>query len=421
MASSPPSPPPDPRQEDLARLRRLRALLERPGGEQRWTDEELRELPRLYRHACSVVARFESAGESAGVTGEARRLIGTAHAVLHRERTPGPASLAAAAIRLFGVECPRAIRREWRLLAAAFVLLYGLAGLAGVAVARDLDLAPSLLDPAAVAAEIEGLRATEAGEPFRGNFDFGLGESPATAGWILAHNMFVGILFFSSALVAPVYLYLLATNGLMLGTYTAVADHWGQGGAISSILWCHGVIEIQAIVLAGTAGLVLARAVLLPGPWTRRRALALEGRRALRLLAPVFPLLFAAGLIEGFVSPHASLPVRLSVAVGTGAVLVAWAVLGGRWALRAEAPPSGSPATPGPAGSAAVWPPGAERWRPPPDPVPETRGGNRSPPADLPLLRRIRRSFIPTRADRPAADRRTGGRDDARRHSDSGV
>jgi uncharacterized membrane protein SpoIIM required for sporulation len=119
-------------------------------------------------------------------------------------------------------------------------------------------------------------------------------------------------------------------NGLMLGTYTAVAAHWGQGLAISSILWCHGVLEIQAIVLAGAAGLVLVRAWIAPGPWSRRHAMSLESARAWRLLAPVFPMLFVAGTIEGFVSPHAPTEVRVAVAVLTGIGLVAWIALGGR-------------------------------------------------------------------------------------------
>jgi uncharacterized membrane protein SpoIIM required for sporulation len=315
------------RNEDLQKLRELRKLVGRK--RRNFSPPELEALPRLYRHACSVVARFESAGESPRVVGEARRLISLAHSLLHREKRTGPLLLLLRATQLFLVESPRAIRAEWKLLACTFGLMYGLALLAGLAVTDDLDLAPSLMDAGMVQAEIGQLQETGPDRPFRGNFTFGMGESPNTAGWIMAHNMYVGILFFSSALIPPLYFYVLAQNGLMLGTYTAVAGHWGQAGSISSIIWCHGVIEIQALVLAGTAGLVLIRALLRPGPWTRRRALTLESRRALRLLAPVFPMLFAAGMIEGFVSPHAPLTTRLSVAIGTGVLLLGWTLFGG--------------------------------------------------------------------------------------------
>jgi uncharacterized membrane protein SpoIIM required for sporulation len=321
----------DDRERDpRADLERLRELLERVARAPRPERADVLELARLHRRASSLVARLEGRGEDPGLARLSRQLVARSHAFLERPTVRELGNPFAFLWELFLRRAPRAIRAEWRLLGASFVLLYGLAAVAWAAVAADLDLAPSLLQPEIVEAEIEQLLATEERAPFRGNFDFGLGGSPVAAGYVMLHNMGIGILFFASALVPPFYIYLLATNALMLGTYTAVAGHWGQAGAISSIVWCHGTIELQAIVLAGTAGLVLVRAWIRPGPHTRSHALVLESRRALLLLAPVFPLLFVAGLIEGFVSPHAPLAVRLAVALATGTLLLAWGCLGGR-------------------------------------------------------------------------------------------
>jgi uncharacterized membrane protein SpoIIM required for sporulation len=63
--------------------------------------------------------------------------------------------------------------------------------------------------------------------------------------------------------------------------------------------------------------------------------MSLESARAWRLLAPVFPMLFVAGTIEGFVSPHAPLPVRVAVAGLSAAGLVLWIGFGGRDPARA--------------------------------------------------------------------------------------
>jgi len=313
-----------------ARLERLARLVGRPGGLRRWSEEELLKLPALYRHACTQLARLEQSGENPRRLEELRALVAQAHALFFRARGRDLSTLPVRAVELFLRASPRAIRAEWKLLALSFALLYGLAFVAWCAVSRDLDLAYSLLHPDVVEQEMEQLAELSAGEPFRGNFTFGLGESPLTAGWIMLHNIGIGILFFASALVPPMYLYLLATNALMLGAYTAVAGHWGQAGAISSILWTHGVLEIQSIVLVGTAGLVLVRAWVRPGAHTRRYALVLESRRALELFAPVFPLLVVAGLIEGFLSPHAPLAIRLTVACSSALGLVLWVALGGR-------------------------------------------------------------------------------------------
>lgn len=326
---------------ELEHLRRLRRIVRGGGIDPRSSTgpeaagedavaRSLVELPRLYRFASSLAARLELTGEHPRLLRETRSLVADAHALLYRERRISTRPWHERIAAFLFEECPRTIREEWRLLCLSFFLLYGLAALSYLLVRSDLDLAHSLLSPVMVEQEIAQLQDTAEGEPFRGNFTFGLAESPTTAGWIMLHNMGVGVLFFSLALLPPLYFYLLSTNALMLGTYTAVAGHWGQAGAISSLLWCHGVLEIQAIVLAGTAGLLLIRALIRPGPWTRRHALVLESARSLRLLIPVFPILFFAGIIEGFVTPHASYQVRMAFAVATGVLLLGWGLCGGR-------------------------------------------------------------------------------------------
>ncbi len=323
--------------EEDRRLSRLAALVAKAqsGGLRRFTEAELFELSRLFRFGASRVAAYETGGRDPARLAELRDLVARAHALLHKDLERARVSFVERAWTLFWVEVPRAIRAEWKILAASFLLLYGFAAVSYVAVRNDLELAYSLLDPAMVASEIQQLESTKQGEPFRGNFTFGLGASSQISGWIMTHNMSVSVLFFAAGLLPPVYLWILSTNGLMLGTYTAVAAHWGQAEEISSILWCHGVLELQAIVLAAAAALVLVRAWVAPGPWTRRHAMKLESARSWKLLAPVFPMLFVAGWIEGFVSPHAPTAARLAVATATAVFLVTWIVLGGRGQVRA--------------------------------------------------------------------------------------
>jgi uncharacterized membrane protein SpoIIM required for sporulation len=313
-----------------APLDRLRSLIAHPRATRTWTEPELWELHRLYRHACTALAALDPDERESDRARELRDLLARAHGVLLSDERPSGLPWLVRALRFLLMDSPRAVRAEWRLLLVSLSLFYGLAACAWFGVSRDLDLAYSLLSPAGVEQEIEQLAALEAGEPFRGNFTFGLGESPLTAGWILLHNIGVGILFFASALVPPLYLFMLGSNALMLGTYTAVTGHWGQAGAISSVLWTHGVLELQALCLVGTAGLVLVRAWIRPGPFSRGHALVRESARALELFAPVFPLLVVAGLIEGFVSPHAPLAVRLATAAASALALLSWTWLGGR-------------------------------------------------------------------------------------------
>ncbi len=324
------------RREEERDVARLAAILRetRGRGARGLSERALDELPRLYRFASSLLARLETSEREDAALARLRPLVFSAHGLLHRDIVRARARALDRLTRFFFVECPRAIRAEWKLLAVSLVVLYGLAAAAWVLVAQDLSLAYSLLDPAVVGDEIVQLRAVEEGGSFRGNFDFGAGRSSAVTGFVIGNNMQVSLLFFASALVPPLYVVIFATNALMLGTYMAVAGHWGQAGQIASILWCHGTLEIQAIVLAGTAGLVLLRGAVASGPWSRAHALRRAGTQAWRLLAPAFPMLLVAGLIEGYVSPHAPIGVRLIVAIASGAALLAWVLGSGRGADR---------------------------------------------------------------------------------------
>jgi len=318
-------------QSDEKKLAALRRLVDRSAlGLGGLSDEELILLPQLYRHASSLLARLETTGHDAELQAEVRRLVLRAHGLLYRGTRERAGHPVRRAIRFLMVDSPRAIWAEARLLGALLVLFYGLATLSYGAVVNDLELAFVLFSPEMIEHEVQQLRDTPEGEPFQGNFTFGIGKSPEIAGWILAHNISVSMVFFGTGLLPPLFLWMLINNALMVGTYTGVAAHWGQAGAISSILWCHGVIELQMIVLAGTAGLVLVRAWVAPGPWSRRHAMVLESRRAWALMAPVFPFLTLSGLIEGYVSPHAPTAVRLAVALGSALLLVAWMVNGCR-------------------------------------------------------------------------------------------
>ncbi len=76
----------------------------------------------------------------------------------------------------------------------------------------------------------------------------------------------------------------------------------------------HGVIELTAIFMGGGAGFLLSTALLLPGDLTRKNALVLRGRQAVRLTLGCVPLLIVAGVVEGFFSP-VPLPAELKFLV----------------------------------------------------------------------------------------------------------
>ncbi len=319
----------DRKDESLSRLDELVLRAQRQGLGALSADELL-DLPALYRYAATRLSLARTEGDDAAPAQALTRLVSAAHALLYRDLSAPPGNRLARAARFLWADCPRAIRAEWRVLALSLGLFYGLALISYVLVARDLEMAFTFLNPRILEGELKQLQAATPDAPFRGNFTFGLGDSASTAGAIIANNTWVALLFFASGLLPPLYLFLLVLNGLMVGTYLGVASHWAQAGNISSILMCHGTLELQAIALGGAAGLVLARGFYTPGVWSRKYALRRESARAWRLLAGIFPMLLLAGMLEGFVSPHAPLGGRVACMIASATILVVWVAFGGR-------------------------------------------------------------------------------------------
>jgi uncharacterized membrane protein SpoIIM required for sporulation len=153
-------------------------------------------------------------------------------------------------------------------------------------------------------------------------------ERPYASTFIMSNNIRVAILAFGGGVTFGIFtVYVLVTNGLILGAVMGLAAHYGMGEALWTFVIGHGVIELSIIMISGGAGLQLAWALLNPGPYTRRDALTLAARRAVALAILAVPALVCAGLIEGFISPVPG-PLLLHAAVGLGSGALFYAYLG---------------------------------------------------------------------------------------------
>jgi uncharacterized membrane protein SpoIIM required for sporulation len=232
----------------------------------------------------------------------------------------------------FAQRFPAAVRRaRWELLVSA--LLLGLGALAGFALtASDVDRYYGLVD----ADMAQGRDPTATTEELRAV----LFDEDRTAGDLLAgfasflftHNAQVGILCFALgfAVGIPVF-YLLFYNGLLLGAMSAL--YHGRGLAVEWWSWIlpHGVTELLAIVLCGAAGLLQARAIIVPGRHSRFAELVAAGKRAGVIVIGCVAMFFLAALLEGFFRQLVhSVPVRYAVVAGTTLLWTAYFLLAGR-------------------------------------------------------------------------------------------
>lgn len=304
---------------------RLRALR----GRRRLAPREIVELEALHRAGHRELAEARSSGLEGAALEHKQLELARVSGRLSRPHVSARALLGGI-VRAFFVECPRALRAEWRLVMTVLLGFYGLAAVAFGLVRADRSYAYVLFEPAIVDHEIQQLEALDEGEAFRGNFTFDEGESPGASAMIISNNVNVTFMLIAMALVPPLFLYIFVLNAFMFGTYLAIAAGYGQLGSISSILMCHGMLELQAIAFAGVGGIVLLRALLVPGIWTRAESTRRGAERAIHIFTGCAGLLLVAGLIEGFVTPHASLAGRLAFIVLSTLALALWFVLGGR-------------------------------------------------------------------------------------------
>jgi uncharacterized membrane protein SpoIIM required for sporulation len=285
---------------------RLEALMARGHrGVRDLPHPELRELALLYRQTAADLSTAREHPASAQLASYLNGLLGRAHNVIY---APRPARLSAIA-GFFARTVPRIFRATWMYTAAA-TALFALGGVCGVALA--------LTEPGFERFILGGdmMDTIARGEMWTHPI---VAVKPLASSAIMTNNLAVSFAAFATGILAGLgTTYMMVFNGLMIGVIGAACHRSGMSLALWSFVAPHGALELPAIFIAGGAGLLLARGVLLPGFLTRRESLMDAGGTAVRLLLGVVPLLLIAGVIEGFVSPidiHPGLKFLVSAAM----------------------------------------------------------------------------------------------------------
>lgn len=277
---------------------RLETLLDSVStrGLRRLSEDDTRELARLYRKATSDLAQAQTFVRDAEILHYLNGLVGRGHAVVYR----APSFSLASAADFLWREYPARVRRHARPILAAAAILFGAALFGYLVVAFDFEARDYVLPG--------GIRTVEKqlAEQDHWASDIGADAAPTASAWIMTNNMKVSFLAFASGAFLGAGTFLVLTfNGLMIGALMATLHHYGKLAMLMSFVVGHGVIELTCICIAGGAGFVLASGIVSPGELSMRDALVEKGRESALLVLGTIPLLTIAGLIEGFVSPLA--------------------------------------------------------------------------------------------------------------------
>lgn len=308
------------RQEDW---KALTILLQRSQNDlQRLSPEDIQMLGRLYRAVTSDLALAQRDFPQHRVTLYLNQLVAQAHSVIYRSE---PLALNRI-IRYITTGFPRAYRQAlpFIMIAALAFILPALA--AGLGTHWQPEAARWLM-PAQVQDLIEMIERQELWTKIP------IEDRPYASSFIMQNNIQVSFLAFGSGILGGILtIWIMAYNGLLLGSVTGLTAHYDVGFELWTFVIGHGVIELSVIFIAGGAGLMLGWAVIYPGLLRRRDALAIAARKAVRLIIGCVPLLVLAGLIEGLISPAESIPwpVKWGLGVGSGLLLYSYLLLAGR-------------------------------------------------------------------------------------------
>jgi len=294
-------------------------------GLKRLGEDGVREFVAEYRDLASDLARLRTAtrGSDVDEVFYLNRLVAGAHNLLYRRRTIAPRDVAS---YLF-VDVPREIRASALPILLAAGLMFGPAGIAGIAVLRDPGVAAAFLPPGMLDRAEEGVRRARSGDGYIEDPQL---FRPVMATSIITNNVQVAIAAFAFGVTAGLLtVFLLVSNGISLGAVFGLYGSKGIATLLLAFVAPHGVLELTAICIAGGAGFLLAAALLLPGARTRRRALVENGRRSIRLVAGAALLLLVAGTLEGFVSPIPWWPLEWKLAVSALTAILLYAYIRG--------------------------------------------------------------------------------------------
>lgn len=296
------------------------------GGLDVLSAEELPDFAARYREITADLARARTYHADDAVIARLDRLAAAGHSALYRSERHTWRRIA----RFLMQESPAAVLESWRYVLVAIVVFAIPAGVGYATLRQKPSLADELLPDVVLERGEAGPTREAAG---KGYVEAPAGSRPLVATSIILNNVGVayrcfawGIVFGLGALIA------VAFNGLFFGAIAAYFQNVGLLGYLLTFVVGHGPLEIFSVSVAGAAGFLMGRALIAPGEMTRKDALVLAARRAVRMITAVTVMLIVAGCIEGFVSASSwPLAVRLTATGVSLAFLLLYLLSGARF------------------------------------------------------------------------------------------
>jgi uncharacterized membrane protein SpoIIM required for sporulation len=287
-------------------------------------------LPRSYRRLCLCLALAGQRGYSPALVDYLQRMVGDCHQRLYGCAAERPRGL----LRLIGVDFPRRVRSEWRLLLLAALALWGVALAVGLLVWFDPGWAYSFGTPA----ELDSYRQMY--QPGRAHLGRGEEGDVMMFGYYVWNNISICFRTFAGGLVGGLPALLsLVFNGIHTGLIAAwLSREAGTRQTFWSFVITHSSFEVTGLMFSGMAGLRLGLALIHPGRLSRRQALHGASLAMYPVLVGAALMTLLAAFFEAFWSGSGVVPAPFKYALGAACwlLVIGFFTLAGR--RRRDAP-----------------------------------------------------------------------------------
>lgn len=284
---------------------------------------EVSELSELFRGLCYDLAQVRSHDWGSTIEKYLNDLVVRGHSVFYGAKPLRRGGV----VGFLSHGFPRLLRQNYRFFLAACALFALPMAVSWAVVASDPSLAHRVL-PGSVLFTMEEMYSQDLDD----SDEEGQRQDAAMAGFYVRHNTSIAFQCFALGFFLGLgTIYVLLSNGIQLGTVAGYLIAQGHGERFLGFVASHSSFELTAIVVAGTAGLVLGHAIVAPGNRSRSEALRVRGLVAVKLALGAAAMLFVAAMIEGFWSAQPLAPiVKYSVAAVLWIAVIGYLGFAGR-------------------------------------------------------------------------------------------
>lgn len=281
------------------------------------------EIPQLFRQTCHDLSVAQHRMYGPRLVGRLNTLAITGYRTLERRISGGWERLAQMVFKEF----PQAVREERGLFWFCMVMFWGPFLFLASWTPFDPEWAMSILGPdGMIQMEMMYGKDTSPHDYMREEF----GSNFGMFAFYIWNNVGIDLRTFAGGLLGGVgSIIIMLFNGAHLGAAVGYVHHACNPETFYAFVAGHSAPELMGVVISGMAGMRLGLSLVKPGPYDRKTALVLGGRRALILIAGAALMTAFAAVIEGFWSAN-PFPPLMRYAVG----ILMWVVTLGYLFLR---------------------------------------------------------------------------------------